>query len=71
MQIEISMGYIAIWENLTQNWVLAKHGLKRISDLRPHLVLERHMVPKNVFESKCGGKTRVLQEEKKKKKGMN
>ena len=66
VQIEISMGYIAIWENLTKKWVFSQ--TKRISYLRPHLVLERAHCAKNVFESKCGRKARVLQEEKKKRK---
>ena len=36
MKIEISMGYIAIWENLTQNGFLknAKQGLMRFSELK-------------------------------------
>ena len=54
--------------NLSQkNAFLAKHGLKRISDLRPHLVLEMHACEKHVGEHERG-KARVLQEEKKKKK---
>ena len=33
---------------------LAKYGLKRISDLRPHLVLERHIVPKTFLRESVG-----------------
>ena len=36
LKIEISMGYIAIWENLTQKWILKKdkQGLMGFSELK-------------------------------------
>ena len=62
MQIEISMGYISIWENLTQKWVLSQTWPLENKLLKITFGLGMAHCAKNVFESKCGRKARVFQE---------
>ena len=68
VKIEISMGYIAIRDNLTQKWVFSQTWPEENKLFKTTFGLGKAHGAKNIFESKCGRKASVLQEEKKKRK---